>query len=158
MRLNFTDKNREWYRQQFSVVFYDFYLFDRLLGLEHADLEIQATEYLKQLQLNHKVQVRNGKLSTTALSQGQRKRLALLTAYLENRSIYVFDEWASDQDPTFKDLFYTQILPALKHRGKTVIAISHDDHYFHIADRIIKLNYGQLEYDKQFQYRLNNHG
>lgn len=95
-----------------------------------------------------KVQVKDGRLSTTALSQGQRKRLALLTAYLEDRSIYVFDEWASDQDPIFRNLFYTQLLPALKNRGKTVIAISHDDHYFHVADRIIKLDYGQVEYDK----------
>jgi ABC-type siderophore export system fused ATPase/permease subunit len=54
----------------------------------------------------------------------------------------------SDQDPVFRELFYTQLLPALKNRGKTVIAISHDDHYFHVADRIIKLDYGQVEYDK----------
>jgi putative ATP-binding cassette transporter len=146
-----TDKNRDWYRQQFSVVFYDFYLFERLLGLNHPDLETQATEYLTKLQLNRKVQITDGKFSTTALSQGQRKRLALLTAYLEDRPVYVFDEWASDQDPTFKDIFYTQLLSALKHRGKIVIAISHDDHYFHVADRIIKLDYGQLEYDKRLQ-------
>ncbi|OKH56273.1 ABC transporter ATP-binding protein [Calothrix sp. HK-06] len=144
-----TDKNREWYRQHFSVVFYDFYLFERLLGIEHPDIETQATKYLEQLQLNHKVFLKDGRLSTTALSQGQRKRLALLTAYLEDRSIYVFDEWASDQDPVFRELFYTQLLPALKNRGKTVIAISHDDHYFYIADRIIKLDYGQVEYNKR---------
>lgn len=144
-----SDENREWYRQHFAVVFYDFYLFERLLGIEHSNIESQANKYLEQLQLNHKVQVKDGRLSTTALSQGQRKRLALLTAYLEDRSIYVFDEWASDQDPVFRNLFYTQLLPALKNRGKTVIAISHDDHYFHVADRIIKLDYGQVEYDKR---------
>lgn len=142
-----TDTNREWYRQQFSVVFSDFYLFDRLLGLEPSKLDSQIQEYLVKLQLDHKVQVKEGKLSTTALSQGQRKRLALLTAYLENRPIYVFDEWASDQDPLFKDIFYTQLLLELKNRGKTVLVVSHDDRYYKIADRLIKLDYGKVVYN-----------
>jgi len=139
--------NREWYRQHFSVIFADFYLFDRLLGLDRTDLDAQALTYLQKLRLDHKVTVAQGKLSTTSLSQGQRKRLTLLTAYLENRPIYLFDEWAADQDPTFKELFYTQFLPQLKRQGKTVLVISHDDHYFHLCDRLIKLDYGQIEHD-----------
>ena len=142
------EQNREWYRQHFSVVFSDFYLFDTLLGLENINLDIQAQEYLKLLQLDHKVKIQNGKLSTTNLSQGQRKRLALLTAYLEDRPIYLFDEWAADQDPVFKEIFYTQLLQNLRDRGKTVLVISHDDRYFHLGDRIIKLDYGKVEYDK----------
>jgi putative ATP-binding cassette transporter len=130
------------------VVFSDFYLFEELLGLKNSYLDAQATKYLQQLQLDHKVKVENGQLSTTALSQGQRKRLALLTAYLEDRPIYLFDEWAADQDPVFKEIFYTKLLPELRSRGKTVLVISHDDRYFHLADRIIKLDYGKIEYDK----------
>ncbi|BAZ34003.1 cyclic peptide transporter (plasmid) [Cylindrospermum sp. NIES-4074] len=139
-----TDENRDWYRQHFSVVFSDFYLFDTLLGLDSDNLDEQALEYLVQLQLDRKVRVKDGILSTTALSSGQRKRLALLTAYLEDRPFYIFDEWTSNQDPLFKDIFYTQILPTLKARGKTVLVISHDDKYFHLASRIIRLEYGQL--------------
>jgi putative pyoverdin transport system ATP-binding/permease protein len=144
-------ENREWFRQHFAVVFADFYLFDRLLGLAQPDLSAQVQHYLKQLHLNHKVTLEGNRLSTLALSQGQRKRLALLTAYLEDRPIYVFDEWASDQDPIFKEIFYHQILPGLRDRGKTVLAISHDDHYFSCADRIIKLDYGQIEYEKRYE-------
>ncbi|MEH2209397.1 cyclic peptide export ABC transporter [Nostoc sp.] len=143
-----SEENREWYRQHFSVVFSDFYLFEELLGLKNSNLDAQARKYLQKLQLDHKVKVENGQISTTALSQGQRKRLALLTAYLENRPIYLFDEWAADQDPVFKEIFYTQLLPELRSRGKTVLVISHDDRYFHLADRIIKLDYGKIEYDK----------
>lgn len=142
-------QNREWYRQHFSVVFSDFYLFNRLLGFDNADLDKQAQDYLKQLQLDRKVKVEQGRLSTTALSQGQQKRLALLTAYLEDRPIYLFDEWAADQDPLFKEIFYTEFLPKLRDRGKTVLVISHDDHYFYLADRMIKLDYGMVEYDKR---------
>lgn len=139
------NQNREWYRQQFSVVFSDFYLFDRLLGLDRSDLDIQTQKYLVQLQLDHKVKVNYGVLSTTDLSQGQRKRLALVTTYLEDRPIYMFDEWASDQDPVFKEIFYTQLLTELKNKGKTVLVISHDDRYFHLADRIVKLEYGKVK-------------
>ncbi|KOP28112.1 ABC transporter ATP-binding protein [Hapalosiphon sp. MRB220] len=140
--------NREWYRQQFSVVFSDFYLFERLLGLESSNLDAQAQNYLVQLQLDHKVNIKDGVFSTTNISQGQRKRLALLTTYLEDGPIYMFDEWASDQDPIFKEIFYTQLLLELKSRGKTVLVISHDDQYFHIADRIVKLESGKIKYDK----------
>jgi putative ATP-binding cassette transporter len=143
-----SDENREWYRQHFSAVFADFYLFDRLLGIDAPNLDAQAQKYLKQLQLDHKVHITGGRLSTTDLSQGQRKRLTLLTAYLDDRPMYLFDEWASDQDVVFRDLFYTKLLPELKQQGKTLFVISHDDHYFHVADRIIKLDYGQIEYDQ----------
>ncbi len=95
-----------------------------------------------------RIQVEKGILSTTALSQGQRKRLALLTSYLEERPIYLFDEWASEQDPFFRDIFYKQILPKLKDQGKAVLVITHDDRYFYIADRLLKLDYGKVEYEK----------
>jgi putative ATP-binding cassette transporter len=140
----------EAYRQLFAVVFSDFYLFEKLFGLDSPSLEAQARRYLGELRLKHKVRVEGGRLSTTELSQGQRKRLALLTAYLEDSSIFVFDEWAADQDPEFKEVFYFQLLPELKARGKTIIVISHDDRYYHVGDRIIKLESGQVLYDKPF--------
>ncbi|HWA25813.1 MAG TPA: cyclic peptide export ABC transporter [Lacunisphaera sp.] len=139
-----TDANRDEYRQLFSTVFADYHLFETLLGITSPDMELQAEEFLAQLHLNHKVKINGGRLSTTALSSGQRKRLALLTAYLEDRPFYVFDEWAADQDPLFKEIFYRQLLPDLKHRGKTILVITHDDRYFDAADRILKLDYGQL--------------
>ena len=150
--ITITDENRDSYRQHFSVVFSDFYLFDRLLGLDSPDLDETARKYLIKLQLDHKVEVKGGALSTTRLSQGQRKRLALLTAYLEDKPIYVFDEWAADQDPLFRDVFYLLLLPDLKARGKAVLVITHDDRYFYAADRVIKLNYGKVEYDEPAAY------
>ena len=143
-----TDENRAWFRQHFSAIFLDFTLFEELLGLEGPKIDETATRYLKSLRIDHKVKVKDGKLSTIDLSQGQRKRLALLIAFLEDRPIYVFDEWASDQDPVFREIFYNEILPDLKKRGKTVLAITHDIRYAHIADRIIKLDLGRTEYDR----------
>ncbi len=139
-----TDANRDEYRQIFSTVFADYHLFDTLLGMRSPEMDTQAEEYLAQLHLSHKVKITDGRISTTALSSGQRKRLALLTAYLEDRPFYVFDEWAADQDPLFKEIFYRQLLPELRNRGKTVLVITHDDRYFSLADRVLKLDYGQL--------------
>jgi putative ATP-binding cassette transporter len=150
IRLNgieITDGLRDYYRQHFSAVFSDFFLFESFIGLG-SNLDAQASQYLKDLELDHKVEIKDGKLSTTELSQGQRKRLALLTAYLEDRPFYIFDEWASDQDPVFKQVFYNRIVPALRERGKAVIVITHDDKYFHCADRLIKLDFGRLDYSE----------
>jgi putative pyoverdin transport system ATP-binding/permease protein len=139
-----TDEKREAYRQLFSAVFADFFLFDSLLGHEATKFDGRAQEYLTRLQLAHKVKIEDGQFSTIALSQGQRKRLALLTAYLEDRPCYLFDEWAADQDPVFKRIFYTELLTDLRARGKMVLVITHDDQYFHLADRCIKLEAGHL--------------
>jgi len=140
-----TDENREQYRQLFSAVFTDFHLFEMLLGLEQVDDQVR--EYLARFNLSHKVEVKGNVLSTTELSQGQRKRLALIAAYLEDRPFYVFDEWAADQDPHFKQIFYYQLLPELKAAGKTVLVISHDDRYYHVADYLVRLDEGKVVED-----------
>jgi putative ATP-binding cassette transporter len=140
------DERRSSYRQNFSAVFSDFFLFERLLGMagQHVPEE-RVRDLLALLQLDRKVSVVGGKFSSTKLSQGQRKRLALLVAYLEDRPVYVFDEWAADQDPAYKMVFYKRILPDLRERGKAVVVITHDDRYFHLADRCVKLESGRLD-------------
>jgi putative pyoverdin transport system ATP-binding/permease protein len=132
------------YREHFAVVFSDCFLFEKLLGLESPNLQTAAHHYLSLLQMDKKVSLLGSALSTTDLSQGQRKRLGLVTAYLEDRPIYVFDEWAADQDPEYKEVFYTKLLPDLRNRGKAVVVITHDDRYFHIGDRVVKLEDGRM--------------
>ncbi|MBN3764460.1 cyclic peptide export ABC transporter [Burkholderia sp. Ac-20365] len=145
-----TRDTRAAYRERFSTVFNDFHLFDSLLGIvdpddsDRAAADSRANALLAKLALDHKVRVENGTFSTRALSTGQRKRLALVVAYLEDRPFYLFDEWAADQDPSFKAVFYEQLLPELRGRGKTVVVITHDDRYFSIADRVLKLDNGAV--------------
>ncbi|MCB2311587.1 cyclic peptide export ABC transporter [Clostridium tagluense] len=131
--------------ENYSTVFSDFYLFDKLYGIDYKSKEEDIEIYLEILQLNNKVQIEDGKFSTTKLSTGQKKRLALLITYLEDRPIYLFDEWAADQDPEFRMFFYNTLLPELKERGKCVIAITHDEHYFDIADKVIKMDMGRIQ-------------
>lgn len=140
-----TDANREAYRQNFSAVFADAYVFDSLLGYASKEAQARAQEMLALLRLDHKLTVDEGRFSTTELSRGQRKRLALLTAYVEDRPFYLFDEWAAEQDPQFREIFYRRLLPDLKARGKSVVVITHDDRYFDQADRLFRMNVGRLE-------------
>jgi len=141
------ETNRDRYRQIFSTVFSDFHLFDRLLETSRVDLDEEGNRLLAKLHLQNKVKVQNGAFTTLALSQGQRKRLALVVAYLENRPFFIFDEWAADQDPVFKEVFYRELLPELRAMGKAVLVISHDDRYFHLADRLIRMESGCLTFN-----------
>lgn len=146
-----TDANREAYRQLFASVFTDFHIFEQLIdgmGIDVADEQI--AQWLSHLQLSEKVKIEKKRILNSKLSQGQRKRLGLLIAALENRSMMILDEWAADQDPQFRRLFYEQLLPLLKESGYTVFAISHDDKYFHHAERIVSMKLGELsEFDAE---------
>ncbi len=138
-----TPRNVQSYRHLFAAIFSDFHLFDRLYGLREID-QARVEQLLDLMQISGKTVFRDGRFSTIHLSTGQRKRLALVVAYLEDKPIYVFDEVAADQDPQFRAYFYEVMLPELKKAGKTVIAISHDDRYFHVADRVVRMEYGKI--------------
>ncbi|WP_296264116.1 cyclic peptide export ABC transporter [Pseudomonas sp. UBA6562] len=131
------------YRQLFTTIFADYFLFDDLMQPDQR-VPQDATRYLERLEIAHKVSVRDGAFTTTDLSTGQRKRLALVNAWLDQRPVLVFDEWAADQDPAFRRIFYTELLPELKRLGKTLIVISHDDRYFDVADHVVRLQAGQV--------------
>ena len=135
------------YRDLFAVVFSDFYLFKKLYGLPLAE-EAELNDLLDLFQMRNKVSIENGMFSDLNFSTGQRKRLALLVALLEKKKIIVLDEWAADQDPEFRQEFYEQIIPKLRELGKTVIAITHDDQYYELADHVIYMENGQCIHAK----------
>ena len=131
--------------EYFSAVFSDHHLFRKMYNIDLDSRLKEAEEYLKILNLQDKVNLGKNALSTVNLSGGQRKRLALLKCYLEDSPIYLFDEVAADQDPEFRKFFYRDLLLRMKKEGKIVIAITHDDHYFDVADQIIKMDMGKIE-------------
>ena len=139
-----TPRNVQCYRNLFSAIFSDFHLFDKLYGLRAVDPG-RVDELLRLMEISGKTSYRDGRFTNINLSTGQRKRLAVVVSYLEDKPVYVFDEVAADQDPAFRRYFYEVMLPELKKAGKTVIAVSHDDRFFHIADRVLKMDYGCIE-------------
>jgi putative ATP-binding cassette transporter len=135
--------NYDYYRNFFGIIFSDFHLFDRLYGIVNVD-ENRLNTLLNTMELSEKITYADGKFSNINLSTGQRKRLALVIALMEDRPVYVFDEVAADQDPGFRRYFYEEVLNELRNRGKTVIVVSHDDRYFPVADRVIKMDFGSV--------------
>ncbi|WP_186032211.1 cyclic peptide export ABC transporter [Burkholderia gladioli] len=139
-----TEHNIAAYRQHFSAIFTDFHLFDWLPGRIGTEALARVERYLVELGLEGKVRFVGGRFSTVDLSSGERKRLALLAAYMEDRPVCFFDEWAANQDPRFKEVFYRRLLPELRAQGKAIVAISHDDAYFDCADQIVRIDDGRL--------------
>jgi putative ATP-binding cassette transporter len=142
------DENRDAYRQNFSAIFSDYFLFDRPMVAPGIDAEANAKSFLARLEIDSRVRFEGGRFQYAGLSSGQRKRLAFLMACLEDRPIVVFDEWASDQDSFYKLLFYTELLSELRARDKLVIVVSHDVRYQTVADRVILLEQGRLVPDR----------
>jgi len=136
--------NVESARQDVTAIYSDYYLFDRVLGIVDEHLKSKIEKYLSELGLDGKVKFKNGKFSTLSLSDGQRRRMALLIAYLEDKECYLFDEWAADQDPVFKEVFYREILRDLRAKNKVVVVISHDDRYFEVADQVLVMEQGKI--------------
>jgi len=148
--INGLSVDRETLGSYFAIIFSDFHLFDKMYGIDYEKKYDEINNYLEVLRIRDKVKLCDGVFSTVKLSTGQRKRLALLISYLEDRPAYLFDEWAADQDPEFREFFYKVLLPELKARGKTVIAITHDDRYFNEADKHIKMETGHI-----ISYKIN---
>jgi ABC-type siderophore export system fused ATPase/permease subunit len=144
--------------EYFSAVFSGNHIFQKIYGNDLSGREDDIKELIRRVKLSHKVDIKDNAFSTIDLSGGQRKRLALLECYLDNRPIFLFDEFAADQDPEFRKYFYRELLPDLKAKGKTVIAVTHDDHYFDVADKVIKLDYGRVDaavYGKMLNSLMN---
>ncbi len=145
VRIDGEEVNNYQLGEYFSVVFGDYHLFEKLYDIDVDGREDEVQDYLELLRIQDKVALEEESFSTIDLSAGQRKRLALLRCYLEGSPIYLFDELAADQDPEFRKFFYRDLLQRMKESGKIVIAITHDDHYFDVADRVIKMDMGQID-------------
>jgi putative ATP-binding cassette transporter len=138
-----TPQSRQRYRNLFAVIFADFHLFSQPYGLGNVD-PVRFAALLDLMELRGVTNLVNGIFEPLDLSTGQRKRLALIVAMLEDRPIFVFDEWAADQDPVFRRKFYVELLSWFKQQGKTVIAVTHDDKYYYLADRVLRMEEGRF--------------
>ncbi|RJE73431.1 cyclic peptide transporter [Pseudoalteromonas sp. MSK9-3] len=148
-----TETNLMAVRERVGVIFSNYHLFKKLyIPTDDIDQD-KVKRYLDMFKLTGKTELIGNIFTTTKLSDGQRRRLALLVALMEDKDIYIFDEWAADQDPEFKDFFYTEVLPELRSAGKLVVAITHDDRYFDCADKVIKMESGAVKEVEQFAIR-----
>jgi len=141
--INGAQVSTEMLGEYFSVIYSDFYLFKNIYGIKKERLN-QVYAWLKTLGLSEKVDIVDGQFTTLDLSKGQLKRLAIIKSYLEDRSIYFFDECAADLDPDFKEFFYNELLPKMRNEGKILIIITHDEKYFNLANKTYKMVMGKM--------------
>jgi len=141
-----TADSRNEYRALITTVFTDYHLFRRLYGIDDPD-PAELDSLLRQFRLIEKTGLSNREFRTLDLSDGQRKRLALIVALLEKRPILLLDEWTADQDPEFRRKFYHELLPQLVRGGATVVAVTHDERYLDeltIPARRIRMDEGRI--------------
>jgi putative pyoverdin transport system ATP-binding/permease protein len=138
------EKNARFFRSKFAVVFSDYCLFEGVADINYEDLSFEAARIAKRFKFKPwMLSPRDTSGGAVQLSAGERRRAALLMALLDDRPIVVFDEWAADQDPQYKEMFYKEIVPSLRDKGKLVIVLSHDERYFHLGDRVLWLERGK---------------
>jgi len=131
------------YRKLFTPIFTDYHLFDRLYGIQNPDAN-RVNDLIHKMGLERKLKYADSKFSTHDLSTGQKKRLAMISALMEDKPIYVFDEWAAEQDVAFREYFYNKILLDLKQNQKIIICVTHDEKYYSCADKRLHLEYGKI--------------
>lgn len=140
------DESRDEFRQLFSAVFPD------SMPIAPIDDAARARTIAEMLGVAFLADDRaNPQWPTDEVSQGQRRRLALMAAMADDRPIVVLDEWAAEQDPRARRVFYHEALARLKREGKLVVVITHDDRYFSLADRLIKLEEGHVVSDTRVE-------
>lgn len=137
------DEDLQNFQNTISVIFSDFYLFRQILNSD----ENQLNFWCDVLKLD--LEIKDQKIQNTNLSSGQKKRAALLQILLQNRDFIMLDEFTAELDPEFRKYFYTNILSLLKSHNIGVFAISHDDRYFSVADKIYVMKNGILEKGKK---------
>ncbi|MCX6319218.1 MAG: cyclic peptide export ABC transporter [Bacteroidetes bacterium] len=143
-----TQENIQDYRDLFGVIFTDNHLFDFIYGIGDISLE-EINKLIARMGLSGKITYNMEGFDTIDVSEGQKKRLALVSTIIKNKPVYIFDEWAANQDPPFRHFFYTSLIPELNKMGSTIIIITHDDRYLHLAKRILRMEDGQLLEIKQ---------
>lgn len=131
------------YRAQFSAIFTQYHVFRQLYGLEHVTPQA-ADEIVERVGLTGITQIRGEGISRLDLSAGQKRRLALAIALLEDRNVLVLDEFVADQDPEKRDYFFRSLVPWLKAQGKTVVVSTHDLAWLDCCDRVVTFDNGKM--------------
>ncbi|MBD0254870.1 MAG: cyclic peptide export ABC transporter [Cytophagales bacterium] len=144
-----TENDYHDFRDKVSAIFtshylmgenYDGFDFTAQAGALQKHIDAMRLADIAQVDYSRNIISRN-------LSKGQQKRVMMILALLEDKDILVLDEWAAEQDPHFRAYFYHTFIPELQRRGKTIIAVTHDDDYFKCADRLIRFDYGRIVSD-----------
>ena len=110
-------------------------------GISRAERHVRAREVLEQVGLGDKLKNRPNQLSG-----GQQQRVSIARALVRNPPVILADEPTGALDShTGREVL--GLLQQLHKQGHTVVLITHDNSIAVQADRIIRLEDGQVVYD-----------
>lgn len=147
----------EEYRDMFSVVSQDIYLFNDTIRnniclykqvddslILDACKDSGLTEFIAEVSLDYSVG-QNG----TMLSGGQKQKIALVRALIHDRPIVVFDEATSSTDACSEQQINALLHTRLK--DKTVIVITHKKEILSEMDQIVVLEDGKVNMAGEYE-------
>jgi putative ATP-binding cassette transporter len=152
-----TAENYTAYSDRISAIFTHAYLFNENYdGFDLSSNNARLVALIEKMRLQAVIRLGTDRnFIDTGLSKGQQKRLALIYAMMEDREVLVLDEWAAEQDPAFRAYFYKHLIPEMQQKGKTIIAVTHDDAYFNHAGRMLRFDYGKIVEDRRLFHQDN---
>lgn len=116
------------------------FIYGRLYGIAHEELQFRITKYLKLFGMNDRMHQDMG-----TLSAGQTTRVMLAKAFLVHPKIVLLDEPTAALDPDIALEVRSFILQQQKEFGMTVILASHNmDEVAEICDRVIVISQGSI--------------
>ncbi|AEG16522.1 MULTISPECIES: energy-coupling factor transporter ATPase [Desulfofundulus] len=113
----------------------------RNLGLDEGTIEVRVRRALEMVGLDP---AQFGTLSPFALSQGQRRRVALASVLAYRPRVLILDEPTSGLDPAGREQIW-QLLKAMQQHDHTVVVITHHmEDAARYADRVVVLHRGKI--------------
>jgi len=110
----------------------------KLAKYSPEEIESQAMEKLKQMEMDSFAQKPSGKLSG-----GQQQRVAIARALVNNPMIIMADEPTGNLDSGNSEIVF-DIFRNLAKKGNTIITVTHDKDFAKRADRIVEIVDGKI--------------
>jgi len=129
-----------------GFIFQDFRLLDYLKVIDNvllpfrinkalkfkSEIRERAREIASMLNIEHKLDKFPDKLS-----QGEKQRVAICRALLNNPSIILADEPTGNLDPENKQMIMSILFEYVENRGSSLITVTHDHELLNGFDRIV---------------------
>lgn len=137
--------------KRIGFIFQNFRLLDSLTVLENVEILLnlsgikrprsreRAESALEEMKMSHRALFfpRN-------LSGGEKQRIAIARAIINDPDIILADEPTGSLDSTAGQAAVRLLCDAARERGKTVVIVSHDDRIRHFADCVIFMEDGRI--------------
>ena len=146
-----TEEEKTTFRlNKLGYVFQDYALIPELTALENIMIPLLMQGYktpiarMKALQSLSRIglEARQNNLPS-GLSGGEQQRVAVARAVAHAPEIIFADEPTANLD-TYSGKLVLDLLLELNKNGQTIVMVTHEEEYGHMADRIVRLSDGQI--------------